>query len=1296
MERYTAPIRTAIARLNNWKLVVLVLIAASAITALFAQYVYSDARRGARMNLAIIAKLKANEVERWLTEKRSGLVQPPSGYLALALAEWQKGKPGPDANAALVAHLNFYLQRYQDASGIAVYDAQGRFVMCTEATHTAMPMQIETRAILDGPAHLIDFHADPAGQPHLAFSTPLLLHHAHGNQLIGFLLLEIDPARYLYPFIQNWPGNSTSAETLLYRRIGNEVEFLNPLRHDPAPPLTKRVSLSNQGLLASRLVNGPAQAAEGMDYRGVKVFGASHLIKNTPWQVLTKMDRSEIYADAFNQTIRFGIFALLLAMGLTLLLRQTHARARSLASLRQQTADMALLRAFIDCVPETLFMAHRDGQIRIINTTGAARLGHTPEQIVGANIWALLPPGVSHARKATAEEACRSNQTRSLSDQRNGIEYLSMFYPLGDGEHVVLIATDVTARNADAKARREAMQTLQGFIDHMPGFAYVKNHEARILLANQRFQDQLGINPVSMIGKRPNEIFPDAIGQKILAEDLRVLAQGTPEVIEEEISGRFYESTKFLIPAGEGNVNLGGITLDVTARHQAEEALRRSEERLRLLTDNLPDSFLYQIAQEADGTRRFLFVSSGVERVLGVLPEEAVKDNKAILDRIDPDQLDELRVAQEQAVNGNFSLDLHIRRADGRWGWLNMRSHLRARQTEQEPRIWDGVASDVTALRHSEQLLALQARRAGVLLALPAQAEQMDEAAFMSHAQDLAEQLTDSQIAFIHFVKEDQENIELVAWSHNTIAHYCKAAFEKHYPLSKAGIWADSARLKQAVIVNDYAHHAGQHGLPAGHSPLHRLISVPVMEGGLVRMIAGVGNKTGDYTDLDAETVQLIANETWRIVRKRRAELALQQTVQVVEASPAICFRWYARDDRPVAFVSDNVRNWGYEPQDLIAGHPPYTTLVHPDDLARVIAEVSTHRTLKHTQYKQEYRLLKADGDVIWVSDLTTVRHDDKGNPKYFDGIVTDISERKLYELRLAENLATQQALNKKLEDAHNQLLQAEKLSAIGQLAAGVAHEINNPIGFVHSNLGTLNEYVATLINLCDTYTNLFEETQPDDTPLLFEIRRIKQEQDYNYLRSDIFPLLEESREGLIRVRKIVQDLRDFSRSGPQEWGAADLHKGLDSTLNIVANELKYKCHIHKEYGNIPEVVCVISQINQVFMNLLVNAAQSIKTQGLITLRSGMEGTDHVWVSISDSGEGIPPENLNHIFEPFFTTKPVGVGTGLGLSLVFGIITRHHGRIDVSSEPGKGSTFRITLPVTQAPEINTQPVQEAP
>jgi PAS domain S-box-containing protein len=296
---------------------------------------------------------------------------------------------------------------------------------------------------------------------------------------------------------------------------------------------------------------------------------------------------------------------------------------------------------------------------------------------------------------------------------------------------------------------------------------------------------------------------------------------------------------------------------------------------------------------------------------------------------------------------------------------------------------------------------------------------------------------------------------------------------------------------------------------------------------------------------------------------------------------------------------------------------------------------------------------------------------------RYRQSIIRDISERKQQEKALLDHIEGLRELNRKLEEAQTQLLQSEKMASIGQLAAGVAHELNNPIGFVHSNLGTLQGYLQDVFAIVDAYEKSAEVLPAAD---LAGIDTLKREKDLAYLRQDAFQLMDESRDGLARVRKIVQDLKDFSRVGDNDWRWADLHEGLDSTLNIVWNELKYKCRVHKEYGQLPQVYCLPSQLNQVFMNLLVNAGQAIEDKGEITLRSGTEG-DRVWIEIADTGKGIARENLTRIFEPFYTTKPVGKGTGLGLSLSYSIVKKHQGSIEVHSEVGRGSTFRVILPV---------------
>jgi two-component system NtrC family sensor kinase len=285
---------------------------------------------------------------------------------------------------------------------------------------------------------------------------------------------------------------------------------------------------------------------------------------------------------------------------------------------------------------------------------------------------------------------------------------------------------------------------------------------------------------------------------------------------------------------------------------------------------------------------------------------------------------------------------------------------------------------------------------------------------------------------------------------------------------------------------------------------------------------------------------------------------------------------------------------------------------------------------------------------------------------------IVDTSELK----RTAEKLAH---AYEELHVTQAQMLQREKMASIGQLAAGVAHEINNPIGFISSNLATLGKYVERLTAFVSRQTEVC-------TPLMTaamssELEETRRELKIDHILADISPLIAESLDGAGRVRTIVRDLKSFSRSDEGEYKTADIVACLDSAVSIVWNELKYKATLRKNYGALPPVKCYPQQLNQVLMNLLVNAAHAIDKQGEITIDTRHENGE-VFIVISDTGCGIPPENLGRIFEPFFTTKESGKGTGLGLSISYDIVKRHHGEITVESTLGKGTTFTVRIPVT--------------
>ncbi|MDR3370343.1 GAF domain-containing protein [Rhodoferax sp.] len=628
------------------------------------------------------------------------------------------------------------------------------------------------------------------------------------------------------------------------------------------------------------------------------------------------------------------------------------------------------------------------------------------------------------ALAASAKRSFFESQHRLANGEIRDVEVFSRPVTFDGNPYLMFAIHDASERRRLQAQIHSAQALTQRFIDHLPGIAFVKDSELRLMMVNKQWGETLGVAPETLIGKSAHDIFPAAFADQITAIDQQVLASGQSNIYDEVFDGRHSETSLFVMEDDAGKRFLGGFSVDVTDRYRTNE---RTRAMLRL--------------NEIEGT--------------------------------------------------------------------------------------------------------------------------LDEKQFLSAGLESAQMLTRSKIGFLHFVNPDQETLELVTWTEGALQG-CTAAFDTHYPVSQAGIWADCLRQRQPVIFNDYASYPDKHGLPPGHANLARLVSVPVMVDGSARMLMGVGNKDADYDQHDVETLLLMGNAMWRIVSRLRAERALQRQVNEL---------------------------------------------------------VQLNR------------------------DLTT----------------------------------TQQ-----------QLLQSEKMASIGQLAAGVAHEINNPIGFIKSNLGSLADYVDKLLGVARAYSQLGDCLETNDSQTsaqaMAAVKQSMAEADFEFLLADLPELIAQSREGVERVSKIVMDLKNFSRVGESEFQWTDLHVGLESTINVVWNELKYKADVIRDYGDLPRVYCVASQINQVMMNLLVNAAQSMVQRGVITVRTGVQD-DQVWLEVQDTGSGIDVAVQARIFEPFYTTKPVGQGTGLGLSIAMGIVKQHQGTLSAQSVAGQGSTFRVTLPVNGGREV---------
>jgi two-component system NtrC family sensor kinase len=372
----------------------------------------------------------------------------------------------------------------------------------------------------------------------------------------------------------------------------------------------------------------------------------------------------------------------------------------------------------------------------------------------------------------------------------------------------------------------------------------------------------------------------------------------------------------------------------------------------------------------------------------------------------------------------------------------------------------------------------------------------------------------------------------------------------------------------------------------------------------------------------------------------------------------------------------------GHAPDFFSSGAKHWWSVVVAEDRPRCQRAVACWRRGQPSQ--EEFRVLRPDGSSRWVRDsvLASVGSTtSQGTGVRLDGVLTDITDQKQAEEILKQTIASEREAHQKLKQAQSQLVASEKLAALGQLVAGIAHEINNPLAFVSNNTVVLQRDLAAVRKLLGMYRagdGLLAQHAPELHRQLFSFC---EEIDLDYTLSNIDGILSRSREGLQRIQLIVKGLRDFARLDESDLKETDLNAGIESTINILRGEVKRKnLTLHLELSPLPEVACYPARINQVVMNLVVNAIYACAEGGQVTVRTHRK-QDGVAIDVIDNGSGIDPAVMTRIFDPFFTTKPVGQGTGLGLSISHQIVEDHGGSIEVESTVGKGTHFTVHLPL---------------
>ncbi|MFH1625454.1 MAG: PAS domain S-box protein, partial [Pseudomonadota bacterium] len=815
------------------------------------------------------------------------------------------------------------------------------------------------------------------------------------------------------------------------------------------------------------------------------------------------------------------------------------------------------------------------------------------------------------------------------------------------------IATDMTDKKELERELKEAKDYLESLIEGITDPFAVVDEKGIVTYVNQPMLEMTGYKKEDILGQHASIVYPDSTDE----------ARRIKRLLDEKGSIKNYE-TRFLTKDGrevpvivsfsltrdkDGHV-IGslGICKDITERKRLENELREITSFMESVLESSPNSVVV-----TDTKGIITYVNRRSEEISGFKRNERVgtrADQYYVRGYEEARNLQQLLKEHGSAQN----YEVEIRRKDGATFMASMSvSLLKNHAGETIGTI--GTSWDTTEVKRLET--------------------EVEKA--RNYLENIIESIVDGIIitdnrGVITFVNAGLENM-----TGRKREEEVGQNISRYWPEGEEG----SKNLQRMLNEKDKIHSYDTLIKRKDGAYLPAILSVAVLRG-------KDGKSTGGLLVCKDITERQNLEE-----RLKESEIKYRSFVEDMIDG------YFVIQKGKFAYLNKAFENiFGYAPDELSG--KSFTTLAPRESAPR--REGYTKRATKGLAMPTLYEAIRKDQTRIYVeASIKTAPYE--GHPALIGTLrdVTDhikmdeklrhanqrlITQRKLVDKKagaLQTALVQLKEKNRELKETQSQLLQQEKLASIGQLAAGVAHEINNPVAFVNSNLGTIGGHTKDILKLLRKFEDgeeiLKHSTDERISTFYNEVEQVKAEIDLNFILEDCETVIAESLEGTERVRKIIQNLKDFSHVDEGELKYADINEGVESTLNIVWNELKYKARVTKDYGDIPEINCYPQQLNQVFMNVLVNAAHAIEKQGEISVKTYCDN-GCVCIQISDTGCGIPAENIPKLFDPFFTTKEVGKGTGLGLSMAYGIVQKHGGRIRVESTVGKGSTFTIELP----------------
>ena len=824
-----------------------------------------------------------------------------------------------------------------------------------------------------------------------------------------------------------------------------------------------------------------------------------------------------------------------------------------------------------------------------------------------------------------------------------------------EGRHL-LCATwrDIGARKAAEmelyKQQQLTRSTYEGMAHNIVIVDVSPDGDFRYVGWNPSTEEQTGISKEVALDKTPEQLLGQEQGSVIRQNYQRCLEVGTSITYEECVSlqgrPRYWLTTLNPLKNTEGRIyRIVLTTFEITDQKAVENTLQKTNVLLNSVVETIP-GFLF--VKDREG--RHIVVNSNSAAFFGKPINEVIGKTDADLLPVEvamPIMLKD-QETMTQGITQRFEAVLSVEGIDHTY--LTVKTPLRDAEGTIVGVV--GLAQDISDRKAMEVSLR--------------QSEQRFRDVTEAAGEYIWELSAEGRYTFV------TERVTAVkGYSPAELLGHSPVEFMPQADIARAESILQAAEIDKSAF---YLEHRDV--LPSGNVVWEAVSGVPILD--------------------DQDEIIGFRGTGLSISERKAAETAIAESEakfrQLVE--DADDFIYTVAPDGSFQYMSPQfTRMCGYEIDEFL--HESFVPLVHPDDLTHVMASTQRLLTMGKKQTGLELRLKHRDGMWVWVTCNNSPIKDATGQVIGLQGIAHDVSDRKAAEAALTQKAEELEHTLQELQRAQIRMIQNEKMSSLGQLVAGVAHEINNPVSFIYSNIPSAKEYAQDLLRLI----TLYQTHYPDPLPKIrAEIQRI----DLEFVKQDLPKLLVSMKIGADRIRQIIGSLRTFSRLDEADCKEVDIHSGLDSSLVILEHRIKATSErpaiqIIKDYGELGLVECYAGQLNQVFMNILTNALDALEerdrhrspqdiqqSSGTITIRTHSVGSDHIAIHILDNGSGMPKAIQQRVFDPFFTTKPVGQGTGMGMSISHQIITENHGgTIQCFSFPGQETEFIIEIPRSQ-------------